>query len=127
MRQMLRFLEDHSEALVEAVKSDLSKNRMEALLFDIDFSINDVKGALMDLHEWVQPEPVAKNIMTVMDKPYVWNEPFGVCLVMGAWNYPVQLLVCPAVGAIAAGNAVVFKVRIVNWLVFVRQEYLRIR
>lgn len=95
---------------MDALKSDIRKNRMESLLFDIEFSMNDVNGALMELHEWVKPEPAGKDVLTVMDKPYIWNEPYGVCLIMGAWNYPVQLLISPAIGAIAAGNAVVFKV-----------------
>ncbi|OQR79355.1 aldehyde dehydrogenase [Tropilaelaps mercedesae] len=109
LEALLRFLEDNSDALVDALTKDLRKNRMESLLFDIEFAMNDVKGALMELYNWVKPEAVAKNVMTVMDKPYIWNEPHGVCLIMGAWNYPVQLLLCPAVGAIAAGNVVVFK------------------
>jgi aldehyde dehydrogenase (NAD+) len=36
-------------------------------------------------------------------------EPLGVVLVIAPWNYPIQLLLVPAAGAIAAGNAVVMK------------------
>ena len=39
----------------------------------------------------------------------VHPEPYGVALVMGAWNYPINLALTPAVGAIAAGNCVVIK------------------
>ncbi|KAG6451708.1 hypothetical protein O3G_MSEX007284, partial [Manduca sexta] len=39
----------------------------------------------------------------------IYNEPYGVTLIIGAWNYPLQLLLLPAAGAIAAGNAVVLK------------------
>ena len=44
-----------------------------------------------------------------MDTTYIHREPLGVCLVMGAWNYPVQLTLQPVTGAIAAGNCVVIK------------------
>ncbi len=44
-----------------------------------------------------------------MDTTYIHREPLGVCLVMGAWNYPVQLTLQPVIGAIAAGNCVVIK------------------
>ncbi|KAI8062211.1 Aldehyde/histidinol dehydrogenase [Gongronella butleri] len=37
------------------------------------------------------------------------KEPKGVVLVIGAWNYPVHLLLLPVVGAIAAGNCVIIK------------------
>ena len=36
-------------------------------------------------------------------------EPLGTVLVIAPWNYPVQLLLVPAAGALAAGNAVVLK------------------
>lgn len=35
---------------------------------------------------------------------YIRREPLGVCLVMGAWNYPIQLTLVPVLGAIAAGK-----------------------
>ena len=41
--------------------------------------------------------------MTMMDEIYTKSEPLGVVLIMGAWNYPVQLTLTPVVGAIAAG------------------------
>jgi len=41
---------------------------------------------------------------------FIEPEPLGVALVIGAWNYPVQLTLMPIVGAIAAGNAVCVKV-----------------
>ena len=31
-------------------------------------------------------------------------EPYGVTLIIGAWNYPFQLIAYPFIGAIAAGK-----------------------
>lgn len=39
----------------------------------------------------------------MMDKVYIRREPLGVVLIIGAWNYPVQLTLAPMIGAIAAG------------------------
>jgi len=50
---------------------------------------------------------VSKNLLTVMDDAYIKPEPFGVVLIIGAWNYPVQLTLAPMVGAIAAGTSVI--------------------
>lgn len=36
-------------------------------------------------------------------------EPFGVVLIMGAWNYPLHLTLAPLAGAIAAGNCAIVK------------------
>ena len=43
-----------------------------------------------------------------MDKCYIRKEPYGVTLIMSAWNYPIQLIFLPMIGAIAAGNTVKF-------------------
>lgn len=42
-------------------------------------------------------------------RSYIVPEPLGVCLVIGAWNFPVNLTLAPAIAAIAAGNTVVIK------------------
>ncbi|XP_028968309.1 aldehyde dehydrogenase, dimeric NADP-preferring-like [Galendromus occidentalis] len=109
LKAMRRFLEDHRGAFKQAMKKDLNKNPMEADLFEVEFVINEIRGALQEIHEWVKPEPISRNALSMLDTLYMWNEPYGVCLVMGAWNYPVMLTLSPGVGALAAGNAVVFK------------------
>ena len=40
----------------------------------------------------------------MMDKCYIRREPYGVALILSAWNYPVQLIILPMIGAIAAGK-----------------------
>ncbi len=45
----------------------------------------------------------------MLDDTVLYKDPYGVVLVIGAWNYPIQLLLVPVVGAIAAGNCVVMK------------------
>lgn len=44
-----------------------------------------------------------------MDSPEIHKDPYGVVLIMGAWNYPLQLTLAPVIGAIAAGNCVIIK------------------
>lgn len=39
----------------------------------------------------------------------MYKDPYGVVLVIGAWNYPLQLTLLPVAGAIAAGNCVIIK------------------
>lgn len=45
----------------------------------------------------------------MFDTTSVQLQPLGKILVIGAWNYPLFLSLIPAVGALAAGNAVVLK------------------
>ena len=70
---------------------------------------NDLIVALANLDEWAKERPVKKQLSTLMDRTVVRPEPYGVVLVMGAWNYPFNLTMGPVHGAIAAGNCVVIK------------------
>jgi acyl-CoA reductase-like NAD-dependent aldehyde dehydrogenase len=51
----------------------------------------------------------SKCLANIMDGVLIYKDPYGVVLVMGAWNYPLQLTLLPLVGAIAAGNCVILK------------------
>ncbi|MCU1526330.1 MAG: aldehyde dehydrogenase family protein, partial [Frondihabitans sp.] len=58
---------------------------------------------------WLQPRRVATPLLLVPATASVVREPLGVVLIIAPWNYPLQLLLDPLVGALAAGNAVVLK------------------
>lgn len=40
---------------------------------------------------------------------YTRREPLGVCVGIGAWNYPIQIAAWKAAPALASGNAMIFK------------------
>jgi len=48
-------------------------------------------------------------MLNLPGRSYIIPEPFGVCLIIGAWNYPYQLSVLPLVAALASGNTVILK------------------
>jgi len=102
-------LEQESTAMVNAVREDLHKHESESMIMEVDYVKNDAIYTLNHLKEWMKPEAVKKNLFTMMDSAYIKYEPLGVTLVIGAWNFPVQLALGPMVGAIAAGNCVVLK------------------
>jgi acyl-CoA reductase-like NAD-dependent aldehyde dehydrogenase len=57
----------------------------------------------------MKPKPVPKNLVVMMDDAYIHYEPYGLVLIIGAWNYPIQLALCPLIGAITAGNCAIVK------------------
>jgi aldehyde dehydrogenase (NAD+) len=63
---------------------------------------------LNNIDEWSQPEYVPKNMINKMNTIYNIHEPLGVSLIIGAWNYPVQLILAPLLAAIAAGDSLAF-------------------
>ena len=63
-------------------------------------------AALNNIDEWVQRDYVPKNIINKMNTIYNIYEPLGVSLIIGTWNYPIQLTLGPLVAAIAAGKVI---------------------
>ena len=52
----------------------------------------------MLLRGWMQPVPVAMPLAVAPAVSEYVYEPYGVCLVMGAFNYPIQLTVSRLTG-----------------------------
>ena len=66
--------------------------------------LRDLNVAIRDFHLWTAHRPVYNGIAHTMATSYLKPEPYGVVLIIGAWNYPFQLMAYPLVGAIAAGK-----------------------
>ncbi|ORZ01530.1 Aldehyde/histidinol dehydrogenase [Syncephalastrum racemosum] len=110
LRGLLRFLEENTEAINQVLYKDLHKHKIESNTAEISPIVDDCKYMLKNLDRLAKPSSPPKRFkMNASDKTYVRKEPKGVVLVIGAWNYPVNLLLLPVVGAIAAGNCVVIK------------------
>ena len=70
---------------------------------------NEAVMMLNNLDSWSKPRSCEKDLAMLFDTLEIRPQPYGVALVIGPWNYPVQLTLMPAIGAIAAGNCVVVK------------------
>ncbi|CAG2209840.1 Beta-apo-4'-carotenal oxygenase,Aldehyde dehydrogenase family 3 member B3,Aldehyde dehydrogenase,Aldehyde dehydrogenase family 3 member B2,Fatty aldehyde dehydrogenase,Aldehyde dehydrogenase family 3 member B1,Putative aldehyde dehydrogenase YwdH,Aldehyde dehydrogenase family 3 comG,4,4'-diaponeurosporen-aldehyde dehydrogenase,Aldehyde dehydrogenase family 3 member H1,Aldehyde dehydrogenase family 3 member I1, chloroplastic,Aldehyde dehydrogenase, dimeric NADP-preferring [Mytilus edulis] len=112
---VLKLMDENREEITDALKKDLHKPKLEAVVFEIDFCRNDLIETMNNLKEWMKPEKVKKSLMNLMDTAYIKKEPYGVALVIGAWNYPIQLTIMPLFGALAAGNCVLLKPSEVSW------------
>ncbi|MDP4807304.1 MAG: aldehyde dehydrogenase [Crocinitomicaceae bacterium] len=95
--------------LYAAVHADFQKSEHEAFLTEWAILIKDIDEALGALPKWMKAQKVSTNLVNLPGKSYVVPEPLGVCLVIGAWNYPVQLSFAPVIAALAAGNTVILK------------------
>ncbi|CAO2584115.1 Aldehyde dehydrogenase family 3 member B3 [Lemmus lemmus] len=104
-----RFLQDNSKQLHDALAGDLSKSVFESDMSDIIVCQNEVDLALKNLQIWMKDESVSTNLLTKLSSAFIRKEPFGLVLIIAPWNYPLNLMIMPLVGAIAAGNCVVLK------------------
>jgi len=99
----------YESELHDALYADLKKSPEESWVTETGFLISEINSALRNLQQWMQPEKAKTNLVNLPSSSYIMREPMGVVLIMGPWNYPLQLLFTPLVGAIAAGNCVVAK------------------
>lgn len=109
LNNLYRMCTENEDMLVSAVVEDLKKPEQESVLYEVDFVLNDIRCMKENIRKWTKPVPAEKNMITMLDETFTIYEPFGVALVIGAWNYPVQLSLSPMVGAITAGNCVILK------------------
>jgi len=109
LRAVLRMLEENEAVLCEALGKDLRKPKQECITLEIEYLRNDLRGCINNVEKWVADNYVEKNIVTMMDTTLLHYDPLGVVLILGAWNYPLQLSLGPLGGALSAGNCVIIK------------------
>ena len=102
-------LREQESALLGALAADLGKPATEAYGADVGFLYADLEVARRKVGRWTKPRRVRTPIVVQPAKAQIVHEPLGVVLIIGPWNYPVQLVIAPLIGAIAAGNCAVLK------------------
>ncbi len=100
---VLRYREDLETALYD----DLGKSGAESYATEIGFVLSEISFAERRLKQWAKPKRVRSSLSVFPAKSFVVREPYGCALIVGPFNYPVQLLLGPLVAAIAAGNCAV--------------------
>ncbi|MGZ0229260.1 MAG: aldehyde dehydrogenase family protein [Acidimicrobiales bacterium] len=106
---MATMLKEHESEISAALNTDVGKPSVEGWLTDIAATRSEITHTLKHLKSWMKPQRVRAGIAAQPGRASIVNEPVGTVLVIAPWNYPIQLLVNPAVAALAAGNTVVVK------------------
>jgi aldehyde dehydrogenase (NAD+) len=109
LRRLLNAMELWEEQLAGALWKDLHKSYEEAYLTELSIVKGEIKTHLKNLSNWAKPEKVPTPAKLAPSKSRIVKEPLGCALIIAPWNYPVQLLLAPLVGAISAGCTAVLK------------------
>src|SRR5208337_4315803 len=109
LRKLDDALQGNESRLFDALQRDLHKSPSEAYSTEIGLVLSEIRQAIAKLHRWMKPRAGRTPLLAWPARGWVQPEPFGVALILGPWNYPVQLILLPLVGAIAAGNTAVLK------------------
>ncbi|KAJ6954317.1 hypothetical protein NC652_005912 [Populus alba x Populus x berolinensis] len=109
LKSMIKMCDEHEEDIAYALHQDVSKPKLESIVYEITMLKNSCTLAIKELKQWMMPEKARTSLLTFPSSAEIVPEPLGVVLVISAWNYPFLLSLDPLVGAIAAGNAMVLK------------------
>ncbi len=109
LKQLKTLLKANESRLDEAIYKDFRKSSFENYATELSIIYHEINLAMGNLKDWSRRKRVSTNMANLPGRSYIIPEPLGVSLIIGAWNYPYQLSILPAVAAIAAGNTVIIK------------------
>ena len=109
LHKLAQALEQFEKPLADALWTDLHKSFQEAYLTEIGLVKAEIREHLKGLGRWLRCKRVHTPLTLFPSSSFVVKEPLGCALIVSPWNYPVQLLLNPLVGAISAGCTAVLK------------------
>lgn len=109
LARMLEAMEKWESRLADALWADLHKSYEEAYLTEISIVKGEIRTHLRHVDSWARKRKAPTPLKLFPSRSYIVKEPLGCSLIISPWNYPVQLLLNPLVGAISSGCTAVLK------------------
>ncbi len=103
-------IQDNESRFEQAISADFGhRSRIETAIAETLLVLGEIKHAAKHLKKWMAPQRIATALQFAPAKNRLMPQPLGVVGIIAPWNYPLQLTLAPAVGALAAGNRVMIK------------------
>ena len=109
LQKLKNILQSHEQEIYEALDEDFQKPPFESHATELFVLYQEIDHLLANIDRWAKTKKAQSSLINFPSRSYIKPQPYGVTLVIAPWNYPVQLALNPAVGAIAAGNTVILK------------------
>lgn len=109
LTKLKNVLKVNEQMLIEAVYKDFQKGSFNTFLTEFAGVYTALNDAIKNLNKWAKIKSAGTGMVNSPGSSYIIPEPLGTALVIGSWNYPVNLTLVPAIAAMAAGNTVVLK------------------
>lgn len=111
-QQLLKLREliaKNEQELYQAISEDFHKSEFDTFLTELSQVYSELNLALKNIEKWSRPKRVFQGIINFPGRSQILPEPLGHTLIIGAWNYPYNLTLIPAISALAAGNCCIIK------------------
>lgn len=109
LKTLEEVLKAHENLLLDAIYKDFKKSEFETIATELVLIYKEINLAKRKLKHWAARKRIPTNLVNFPAKSYTIAEPYGVSLIIGAWNYPYLLSIVPMVGAMAAGCTMILK------------------
>ena len=109
LRKLNKAMENWENRLCDALWADLHKSYEEAYLTEVSIVKGEIRNHIGHVAGWARRKKACSPLKLFPSRSYITKEPLGCSLIISPWNYPVQLLLNPLVGAISAGCTAVLK------------------
>ena len=109
LKKMLEAMDRWEKRLADALWTDLHKSYEEAYMTEISIVKGEIKSHIKNVCRWARRRKACSPLKLFPSRSYTVKEPLGNSLIISPWNYPVQLLLNPLVGAISSGCTAVLK------------------
>ena len=109
LRKLASAMHQYEKALADALWQDLHKSYEEAYLTELSIVYGEIRNHLRHLRKWARPERKCSPLAIMPATSKIVKQPLGNTLIIAPWNYPVQLLLNPLVGAISSGCTAMLK------------------
>ena len=101
---------DNEDRFRQAISADFGhRSAVETTIAETMLVFSEIRHATKHLKTWMAPQRVATALQFLPARNRLMPQPLGVVGIIAPWNYPLQLTLAPAIGAIAAGNRVIIK------------------
>ena len=109
LRKLLAAMDKWEKPMADALWTDLHKSYEEAYMTEISIVKGEIRNHIRNVGRWARRRKAASPLKLFPSRSYVVKEPLGNALIISPWNYPVQLLLNPLVGAISSGCTAMLK------------------
>ena len=109
LKKLLCAMDKWEKRITDALWADLHKSYEEAYLTEISIVTGEIRNHMKNVGRWSARKKMKSPLKLFPSRSYIVKEPLGNSLIIAPWNYPVQLLLNPLVGAISSGCTAILK------------------
>ena len=110
LKKLETLLDEHQDRFTQAISDDFGQRSFfETRLTEFLVVRLALTHARKHLKSWMKIRKVHTHLLFKPGKSSILPQPLGVVGIIAPWNFPLQLILCPLVTALAAGNRAILK------------------